>query len=173
MLAESTTCVAALLRSPPMVLQNDLPLLLSSAAALPVLWQCGLITVYRCTAQCGERSKAALSRQSAAEQTSLAPHDSKARLRVVTKRRGSWRSHVHCTYIAQRVQLFKIKTANVRGQGVRPLAFLWGFQRGYSLWKENTPFVSRPPANRGTKSSSAFTLQKPTAQRADNKELLC
>ena len=42
--------------------------------------------------------------------------------------------------IAQRVQLFKIKTANVRGQGVRPLAFLWGFQRGYSLWKENTPF---------------------------------
>ena len=74
---------------------------------------------------------------------------------------------------AQRVQLFKIKTANVRGQGVRPLAFLWGFQRGYSLWKENTPFVSHPPANRGTKSSSAFTLQKPTAQRADNKELLC
>ena len=42
--------------------------------------------------------------------------------------------------IAQRVQLFKIKTANVRGQGVRPLAFLWGFQRGCSLWKENTPF---------------------------------
>ena len=75
--------------------------------------------------------------------------------------------------IAQRVQLFKIKTANVRGQGVRPLAFLWGFQRGYSLWKENTPFVSRPPANRGTKSSSAFTLQKTTAQRADTKELLC
>ena len=112
-------------------------------------------------------------KQSAAEVTSLAPHDSKARLRVVTKRRGSWRSHVHRTYIAQRVQLFKIKTANVRGQGVRPLAFLWGFQRGYSLWKENTPFVSSPPANRGTKSSSAFTLQKPTAQRADNKELLC
>ena len=75
--------------------------------------------------------------------------------------------------IAQREQLFKIKTANVRGQGVRPLAFLWGFQRGYSLWKENTPFVSRPSANRGTKSSSAFTLQKPTAQCADNKELLC
>ena len=42
--------------------------------------------------------------------------------------------------VAQRVQLFKIKTANVRGQGVRPLAFLWGFQRGCSLWKENTPF---------------------------------
>ena len=49
----------------------------------------------------------------------------------------SWRSHVHRTYIAQRVQLFKLQTANVRGQGVRPLAFLWGFQRGYSLPKEN------------------------------------
>ena len=36
-------------------------------------------------------------KQSAAKQTSLAPHDSKARLRVVTKRRGSWRSHVHRT----------------------------------------------------------------------------
>ena len=33
--------------------------------------------------------------QSAAEQTSLAPHDSKARLQHATKRRGSWRSHVH------------------------------------------------------------------------------
>ena len=148
-------------------------LLLLSAAALPILWECTVVSVYRQSLQCGERSNAAFRKQSAAEKTSLAPHDSKARLQAVTTRRDSWRSHVHRTYIAQRVQLFKIKTANVRGQGVRPLAFLWGFQRGYSLWKENTPFVSRPPANRGTKSSSAFTLQKPTAQRADNKELLC
>ena len=35
--------------------------------------------------------------QSAAEQTSLAPHGSKARLRPVTNRRDSWRSHVHRT----------------------------------------------------------------------------
>ena len=35
--------------------------------------------------------------QSAARQTSLAPHDSKARLIVVTIRRDSWRSHVHRT----------------------------------------------------------------------------
>ena len=80
-------------------------------------------------------------KQSAAEKTSLAPHDSKARLRPVSTRRDSWRSHVHRTYTAQRVQSFKLQTANVRGQGARPLAFLWGFQRGYSLWKENTPFV--------------------------------
>ena len=43
--------------------------------------------------------------------------------------------------IPQAAQLFKIETANVRGQGARPLAFLWGMQRGYSLRKENTPFV--------------------------------
>ena len=30
--------------------------------------------------------------------------------------------------IAQRVQFFKIKTANVRGQGAGPLAFSWGFK---------------------------------------------
>ena len=60
--------------------------------------------------------------------------------KTVTTRRDSWRSHVHRTYIAQRVQSFKLQTANVRGRGVRPLAFLWGIQRGYSLRKENTPF---------------------------------
>ena len=63
-----------------LALQDDLPLLLLPAvaqplaaltpygcgtplagAALPVLWQCGLITVYRRTHQCGERSNAAIS----------------------------------------------------------------------------------------------------------------
>ena len=43
--------------------------------------------------------------------------------------------------IAQRVQSFKLQTGNVSGvEGEDPLAFLWGFQKGYSLWKENTPF---------------------------------
>ena len=65
---------------PRLVLLYDLSLLLLSAvaqplaallpygcgtplagAALPVLRQCGLITVYRCTHQCGERSNAAIS----------------------------------------------------------------------------------------------------------------
>ncbi len=67
-----------------------------------------LITVYRSIPQCGERSKAAIRKQSAAVLSSLAPHDSKARLRVVTTRRDSWRSHVHRTHTAQRVQSFKL-----------------------------------------------------------------
>ena len=80
-------------------------------------------------------------KQSAAEVTSLALHDSKARLLDVSKRRDSWRSHVHRTYIAQRVQLFKIETANVRGRGGRPLVLsLGGLKGGYSLSeKENIP----------------------------------
>ena len=83
-------------------------LLLLSAAALPVSWQCSLIPVYRQSPQCGERSNAAFGRQSVARQTSLAPHDSKARLQSVPNRRDSWRSHVHRTHTAQRVQSFKL-----------------------------------------------------------------
>ena len=64
--------------------------------------------------------------QSAAGQTSLAPHDSKARLQDVTKRRDSWRSHVHRINTAQRVQSFKRPTANVGGRGGRPSSFLLG-----------------------------------------------
>ena len=40
-------CVAALLRSPPLVLLYDLPLLLASAAALESERRCGVITFYR------------------------------------------------------------------------------------------------------------------------------
>ena len=75
---------------------------------------------------------------------------SKRHSRLTAVRRGceylqiaedSWRSHVHRAHTAQRVQFFKLQTANVRGRGVRPLAFLWGIQRGvfssereYPLW---------------------------------------
>ena len=67
---------------------------------------------------------------------------SKARLRLVTNRRDSWRSHVHRTYIAQRVQFFELQTANVRGQGARPLAFSWGF-KGDILSRERIFPLSR------------------------------
>ena len=113
-------------------------LLLLSAAALPILQKYRLISFYRQSSQCGERSNAAFGRQSAAEVTSLAPHDSKARLRVVTKRRDSWRSHVHRTYTAQRVQRFKPKTGNGN-------LSLGGFKGGYSLSRKRvSPFCPFP-----------------------------
>ena len=65
---------------------------------------------------------------------SLPPSKRHSRLTIV--RRGcnrerlaedSWRSHVHRTYIAQRVQLFEIETANVKrlsfGRSHRPFSF--------------------------------------------------
>ena len=90
--------------------------------------------------------QAAFGKQSAAEQTSLAPHDSKARLRVVTTcrrfmakpctphpitRKGYATSvrQQSCQRLCnpQAEQLFKIETANVRGRGGRPLVpFSWG-----------------------------------------------
>ena len=103
-----------------------LGVLLSSAAALPILCWYSLISVYRSTHQCGERSNAAFRRQSAANLTSLAPHDSKARLRVVTTRRGSWRSHVHRTRLRSACSSSspKLPMCGVEGEG--PSSFLSG-----------------------------------------------
>ena len=84
--------------------------------------------------------------QSAAEQTSLAPHDSKARLRVVTKRRDSWRSHVHRTNTAQRVQSFKRPTANVGGRGGLPSRSLGGSRGPFSHVREWPPYCALPHA---------------------------
>ena len=46
--------------------------------------------------------------------------------------------------IAQRVQLFKLQTANVRGQGAEPLAVSWG-SKGAILSRERmAPFAASP-----------------------------
>ena len=64
--------------------------------------------------------------QSAAEKTSLAPHNSKARLLSGRDSQGFMAKPCTPHPIPQAEQLFKIETANVRGQGARPLAFSWG-----------------------------------------------
>ena len=77
-----------------------LGVLLLSAAALPISRWYSLISVYRSTHQCGERSNAAFRRQSAANLTSLAPHDSKARLQIGHELQGFMAKpctpHLHC-----------------------------------------------------------------------------
>ena len=96
------------------------------------------MSVYRGTSQCGERSNAAFGRQSVARQTSLAPHGSKARLQSVPNRRDSWRSHVHRTHTAQRVQPFKLQARNAN--------FLWeGVREGYLFLKKRYPSLIRIP----------------------------
>ena len=123
-----------------------------------------LIIVYRGTHQCGERSNAAFGKQTAAEQTSLAPHDSKARLRVVTTcrkfmakpctpnpitRKGYATSvrQQSCQRLcnAQRVQLFKLLSCNGGVKGQSPLRSLGGPRGPFSHVREWPPYP-RPPA---------------------------
>ena len=66
-------------------------------------------------------------KQSAAEQTSLAPHDSKARLLSGRDSQGFMAKPCTPHLIPQAAQLFELQTCNVQGQGARPLVpFSWG-----------------------------------------------
>ena len=113
-----------------------LGVLLSSAAALPISRWYSLISVYRSTHQCGERSNAAFRRQSAANLTSLAPHDSKARLQTVTTLRRFMAKpctpHLHCAARAA-LQAPDRQCAGSRGKAPRP--FSRGF-KGDTLFRE-------------------------------------
>mgnify|MGYP004456560769 CR=1 FL=1 len=62
----------------------------------------------------------------------------------ITTRRDSWRSHVHRTHTAQRVQPFKLQTRNggVKGQG--PLRSLGGLRGPFSHVREWPPFPYPP-----------------------------
>ena len=120
-------------------------LLLLSAAALPGSWQCGLITVYLSTPQCGERSNAAFRTQSAAVLTSFAPHDSKARLIPVTSRRDSWRSHVHRTRLRSACSYSSCKPAMSGVEGGSPRPFSWGCKGDILFREREYPPFPRPP----------------------------
>ena len=109
--------------------------------------------------------------------TSHAPHDSKARLQngdethgfmakpctphlITRKGYATSVRQQSCQRLcnAQRVQFFKIKTANVRGQGGRPLVLSLGGVRGiFSFEKENIPLIRVPHTVWG-KPRSAFAL---------------
>ena len=87
---------------------------------------------------------------------SLPPRKRHSRLTTVRRgccqvatRRDSWRSHVHRTYIAQRVQFFELQSGNVRGRGGRPLVLsLGGCKGGYSLSRKRVSPFLRTPARR-------------------------
>ncbi len=104
-----------------------LGVLLLSAAALPISRWYSLISVYRSTHQCGERSNAAFRRQSAANLTSLAPHDSKARLQIGHELAGI---HGEAMYTAPTLRSacsssrLKLPMCGVEGEG--PSSFLSG-----------------------------------------------
>ena len=86
----------------------------------------------------------------------------------ITTRRDSWRSHVHRIHTAQRVQFFKLQTANVRGQGAGPLAFSWG-SKGDILSRERISPLSAAPHGAG-KSRSLFGLLPLRAMRGKRED---
>ena len=85
-----------------------------------------LISVYRGTPQCGERQQCRIPQAVCRRSMSLAPHDSKGRLRVVTTCRRFMAKPCTPHLIAQRVQLFELQTANVK--------FLSGDLKGDTLF---------------------------------------
>ena len=83
--------------------------------------------------------------QSAAEQTSLAPHDSKARLQDVTICRRFMAKPCTPHLIPQAAQLFKPQTCNVGGRGGLPLVLSLGGVRGiFSFREREYPPFPRP-----------------------------
>ena len=89
--------------------------------------------------------QAAFGKQSAAEQTSLAPHDSKARLRVVTTCRRFMAKPCTPHPTAPRVQLFELLSCNGGVKGQSPLRSLEGPRGPFSHVREWPPYP-RPPA---------------------------
>ena len=133
------------------------PLLLLPAVAQPL----AALLPYGCGTPCGccsaylvevrsnqpEHSSMRRAQQCRYFASSLPPSKRHSRLTTVRRgccqvatRRDSWRSHVHHTHTAQRVQPFKLQTANAGVEGALPSL---GDSRGYSLRKENTPFLHR------------------------------
>ena len=78
--------------------------------------------------------------QSAAKQTSHAPHDSKARLQDVTNCRRFMAKPCTPHLIPQAAQLFKIETANVGGRGGLPSRSLGGSRGPFSHVREWPPW---------------------------------
>ena len=182
MLADCTAHSAA---EPRLNLLYDLPLLLLPAvaqplaallpygcgtplagAALPILQKCAVISVYRGTTQCGERQQCRYFARS------LPPGKRHSRLTTVrrgccqiTTRRDSWRSHVHRTHTAQRVQPFKLQTRNGGVKGRRPLRSLGGPREIFSHVREYLPYPQPHTVWGKAAASSGCSPSAPCAEK--------
>ena len=103
-------------------------------------------------------------RQSAAKLPSLAPHGVGRGCNMNRHAEDSWRSHVHRTSTAQRVQPFKPKSCNVGGRGERPSPFSGG-SKGGILFGKRIPPLSGSSAKSCTNSCSATRCNLPPSRR--------
>ena len=90
-------------------------------------------------------------KQSAAKQSSLAPHDSKARLQNGHDSQGFMAKPCTPHPIAQRVQLFKPQAGNIGGRGGLPSRSLGGSRGPFSHVREWPPYCALPHAAGGPK----------------------
>ena len=81
--------------------------------------------------------------QSAAEQPSLAPHDSKARLLSGRDSQGFMAKPCTPHLIPQAAQLFELQSRNAGGRGALPSPFSGGFKGGILFGKRIPPLVPR------------------------------
>ena len=101
-------------------------------------------------------------KQSAAEVTSLAPHDSKARLLSGRDSQGFMAKpctpHPHCAARAA------LQAANPqwRGQGAEPLAFSWGIKRGPFSHVREWPPLTHPCTVQGNKNQRCRAVNPQT-----------
>ena len=111
--------------------------------------------------------------------SSLPPSKRHSRLTTVRRgccqvatRRDSWQSHVHRTHTAQRVQPFKLQTANAGGRGALPSPFsgdskgVFSSEREYPLWCRGA-HAALPPALTREK-VQPFRAILPSARRAES-----
>ena len=111
--------------------------------------------------------------------SSLPPSKRHSRLTTVRRgccqvatRRDSWRSHVHRTHTAQRVQSFKLQTANAGGRGALPSPFsgdskgVFSSEREYPLWCRGA-HAALPPALTREK-VQPFRAILPSARRSES-----
>ena len=114
-------------------------------------------------------SNAAFGKQSAAKQSSLAPHDSKARLIPVTNRRRFMAKPCTPHLIPQAAQFFKIETANVGGRGALPSRSLGGSRGPFSHVREWPPYCALPHAAGGPKTQPLRVAPLPRPPGAQNR----
>ena len=157
MLADCTSLRAAL---PRLSLLYDLAY---SYYPLPLCLSCRSTAQFPSTASRINAASAAMPHSA----HSLPPRKRHSRLTIVrrgckteTNSRDSWRSHVHRTYIAQRVQLFKLQTANVGGRGGRPSSFSGGFKGGILFEKRIPPLVPRRARRSPSRACAGKRMQR-------------
>ena len=107
--------------------------------------------------------------QSAARLPSLAPHGVGRGCNMNRHAEDSWRSHVHRTYTAQRVQSFKLQTANVGGRGGDSPRLSLGVPKGVFSSEREYPLCLAAAQRAALTHAAPTALQPPPPRKGRSK----